>query len=151
MQICEVLLAAASAILLSWCALWHDATPVRRWMMRAPLLLLAAHVPTDGWRVEMVPVYAVVCALAVAPMMNMTWRPAIILSALAGLGFVAVGVGLSSVYPVFSLPEPPGSLPVGGLTLTIAGPGDVRGCSGGYRRSGAGALSRETGVRPVAL
>lgn len=102
--------------------IFHAWDPRRQWFI--PLLLgilLIAHLGLDGWRWQLAPAYALGLLIFVGVPTVLAGPITRTVIAALGCGLVAVSAALCLIWPVFELPAPTGTYPVGTATRNIDG------------------------------
>ncbi|CAH2598586.1 conserved membrane protein of unknown function [Rhodovastum atsumiense] len=94
------------------------------WLAALAVLAAAAQLVVEGARWQMVPVYLAASLAVLAGVAELSDRKGLRLAALCGAMVLAVaGVGAAIAFPIFRLPPPTGSAPVGTRLLQVpAGP-----------------------------
>jgi len=101
----------ATPLLLAAYLLWSHPRPTMvRILPYAALALLLIHLVIEGYRWQMIPIYALVALLAVTTLLKADWKP---LASFSTFGLLAVSTAIPILLPVPLIADPSGPFTVG--------------------------------------
>ncbi len=102
-------------LLLSVYLLWAHPRPIYvRWIPAAALIVILLHLATEGYRWQMIPIYALIVILTVTALMKIQspadWKP---LASTLTFGLLALLTAIPILLPVPAIPNPSGPFAIG--------------------------------------
>jgi predicted dienelactone hydrolase len=130
MRLLEILTATLLAIRFAWPLFSNQRPRWVQWLPAAALATTLLHLALEGYRWQMLPMYALVLGAFMlslrdmrrAPLPRAANRAARLIGGLLGLAVLALATALPALLPVPRVPEPTGPYPVGTLSLHLVDP-----------------------------